>query len=490
MSAYSKTTSRLTTHYGPAMALCLGFAATVSGCGDDGVDGAVGAGTQDATEISGRPMNQYYVPPELSPSGASNVLDFCTNAPAGEMDLSQAAWLSFFTSNEYGHYAYLGTMLRDFGFVDPEGATLDWGQCSVDQLAIESLQDSHGMELRDKMLEGTLYDYLLGAYADEGRWGSCALRWFESYDGSEMPATSFRAWLLNNPKPYNAIEFISASDSDAAPGDSTAGSTQVMVARHPGKNVVIAVFRGTEPAWNDVVVDAGLVKVDLETPEMAAAGWGAGWGKVHGGFFNAYRTVDQEAQQIGDALLNDDVRPQIYLAGHSLGAALTTVLASRILQKMEDQVAAGETPFDLRAVYTYGSPRVGNAQFASRFEELAEKHGVTLARFRNGDDLVTNVPKIEFVHVGRMFHLSEDQPGSPEADSAMWLYPSRDDEPTWAPMLADHFPSGYRIDYPAPSYSPVHSAENSGYYRRLNELYVRSRTDPQAPIGSYDHCAD
>ncbi len=471
-----------------AAALAVCFSVAAGACG--GASDPIGSAEQQDTETDFAREAMLEVPPELSPSRSATEFDFCTDVPPGKMDLNQAAWLSFFAANEYAHYGYIGPLLKDYGFDDPDGATLDWRQCAIDRASVKDVQSEQEATFRAMIDQGILRDHLLTEYIETDEWGSCAQRWFDEYDGLTLPANAFKTWLVNNPKPYNYVEFVSGEQFTAHGQVYQAGSTQVVVARHPAKNIIIAAFRGTEFEWNDLAVDAGLIKVSLDTPDMAEAGWGPGWGKVHHGFFDAYRAVDLEAQQLGDALLEEGAQPEVYLTGHSLGAALATILASRILEKIERQVAAGETPFALRGVYTYGSPRVGNEQFVTRFNELAEKHGVTVARFRNGDDLVTNVPKFFYDHVGTMFHVVEDLPGTVEADSALWLYASYDDEPYWATKIGDHPSGGLHRSYSGTTGDPVWTPAKSGYYRRIDELYVRSRVEAEASIGSFYHCAD
>ena len=79
--------------------------------------------------------------------------------------------------------------------------------------------------------------------------------------------------------------------------------------------------------------------------------------------------------------------PPVLDCGHSLGAALATVAAN---------FAAGEPRLRLQGLYTYGSPRVGDAAFGRAI-------GVPVFRFRNNSDVVTTVPiGLVFRHVGAL----------------------------------------------------------------------------------------
>jgi hypothetical protein len=136
--------------------------------------------------------------------------------------------------------------------------------------------------------------------------------------------------------------------------------------------------------------------------------WPAG-GRVHSGF---RRALDSIAGEIETALAG---RSQpVFFTGHSLGAALATL-------------AAGLLP--AAAVYTFGSPRAGDAEFGRSL-------GATpVYRIVNGADVFTRVPPpgwpYGFRHVGTRIVLS-----------CRGFRPSR--RPTDPPVaLADHAPVNY-----------------------------------------------
>jgi hypothetical protein len=88
----------------------------------------------------------------------------------------------------------------------------------------------------------------------------------------------------------------------------------------------------------------------------------------------------------------------LYITGHSLGGALATV-ALRYLEKVEglkDQIAA---------CYTFGSPRVGNADFESDIRS-------PVYRVVNFTDIVTFLPlfTMGFTHVGDVRYLDRGSP--------------------------------------------------------------------------------
>jgi len=68
---------------------------------------------------------------------------------------------------------------------------------------------------------------------------------------------------------------------------------------------------------------------------------------------------------------------KLYITGHSLGGAMATICASRM-------VARGIV---VSGLYTFGSPRVGDAEFVAHL-------GTTHFRFVNNNDIVTKAPPL------------------------------------------------------------------------------------------------
>jgi triacylglycerol lipase len=77
----------------------------------------------------------------------------------------------------------------------------------------------------------------------------------------------------------------------------------------------------------------------------------------------------------------------LWITGHSLGAALATLAASRL---------SGDGSVRLQGAYTFGSPRVGDGAFGTAI-------GVPIYRFRNDSDIVPHLPLgLLFRHVGQL----------------------------------------------------------------------------------------
>ena len=100
--------------------------------------------------------------------------------------------------------------------------------------------------------------------------------------------------------------------------------------------------RGTEPNdWNDIRADLDLATVIAETV-----------GRVHRGF---KREVDDLWPRLEQALVNNT--RTLWFAGHSLGGAMAAICAGRCkLSYIQSNP---------RALFTYGSPRVGNRRYVN-----------------------------------------------------------------------------------------------------------------------------
>jgi len=112
----------------------------------------------------------------------------------------------------------------------------------------------------------------------------------------------------------------------------------------------------------------------------------AGSGLVHDGFADALKLVWDKIT----ASLKGNVPPDcpLFIAGHSLGAALATLAASL------------SQP---RALYTFGSPRVGDNDFGATLS------GVKNFRVVNNRDVVTTVPPpLTLHHVGELHYITHD----------------------------------------------------------------------------------
>lgn len=156
-----------------------------------------------------------------------------------------------------------------------------------------------------------------------------------------------------------------------------ADGTQAFACRKSNANNIFIVFRGTEPnQMKDVLADVKAWRKPAREK-----------GLIHFGFAQALDKVyDNIVQWLSEQKL--DGERHITCTGHSLGAALATIMASRL---------------DANELYTFGSPRVGNRAFVKEMK----KDGIKHYRFVNNNDIVTKVPfPIRFVHHGELVYIN------------------------------------------------------------------------------------
>ena len=168
-------------------------------------------------------------------------------------------------------------------------------------------------------------------------------------------------------------------------------ASQGFLAVAKDKKVALLTFRGTEQKLEDWQTDAEFKLVRSPT----------GAGNTHEGFTTQLEKVYPEiTDALKKHLANDTL---LYVAGHSLGGALATLMAARIAT---DKVCG------IHAVHTFGSPRVGDNEFGKAYE-LALGH--CTYRVVNAEDLVTRVPPRvipgtdwRYDHVGQVVYFDSD----------------------------------------------------------------------------------
>jgi hypothetical protein len=161
------------------------------------------------------------------------------------------------------------------------------------------------------------------------------------------------------------------------------------IAQDETGNVVIAI-RGTHGVheWiHDVLYEA------VPCPFLAEAG------HTEDGFTDMYMSLRVTAEHESKRLVKfvaemEFPRPMksLTICGHSLGAALATLLAL-------DLVA--NTQYKDLALYNFASPRTGDERFAKVFNRMVPK----TYRIANGKDLVTEIPPLFLSHTKRYAHV-------------------------------------------------------------------------------------
>ncbi len=150
---------------------------------------------------------------------------------------------------------------------------------------------------------------------------------------------------------------------------STATNTQAMLVEFDGETpFAVLAFRGTAYGVKNILTDLNVGKITLGNQKV----------HVHEGFLSALESV---WCQIEPALAL--LTCPLFFTGHSLGAALATLAAARHVPT---------------ALYTFGSPRVGDAAFVDALDGIANR----IHRLVVDDDVVASLPPLVlgFEHVG------------------------------------------------------------------------------------------
>ena len=135
--------------------------------------------------------------------------------------------------------------------------------------------------------------------------------------------------------------------------------------RFQNKHDLVIACRGTQPT------EFGDIKADLKAMPVLAETIS----RVHRGFKTEVDDIWPMICEDIDRKVNLDRK--LWFCGHSLGAAMATIMASRC--KFEERLN------DPVMLFTYGSPRVG-------WKGYCNSLGVVHHRWKNNNDIVTTVP--------------------------------------------------------------------------------------------------
>ncbi len=184
---------------------------------------------------------------------------------------------------------------------------------------------------------------------------------------------------------------------------------------------VIVAFRdtGSDKRWERILnmltdARATLKKLSfLDDPELSKI-------SAHEGFVSEYMLFREKVIEY----VSQHPDKEIYIVGHSLGGALTTLASFDIASTLGREVNA----------ITFGAPRVGMEEFRDAFEELPIK----MYRFVVANDPIPRVPGmlIPYEHVGELIQIDEsgDLYGLNDVNTAL-LFSTRD--------FTDHHKSSY-----------------------------------------------
>ena len=163
-------------------------------------------------------------------------------------------------------------------------------------------------------------------------------------------------------------------------------------------SAVVIAFRGTQTTTEWITdADVGFTRF----PFTPSAGY------THAGFTGIYASA---RGQILPVLRRLSAGKRLYVTGHSLGAALATLHALD---------AAVNLRFASLLMYNFASPRVGDRQFAARYNEAVKSS----IRFVNTADIVPQLPPTAtgYTHVNTPWTFTTDT-GSRAGNHALTTY--------------------------------------------------------------------
>jgi len=194
------------------------------------------------------------------------------------------------------------------------------------------------------------------------------------YKKSDKDYTPDRAVILENLKDEDP-KFMSVEPASQ-------NTAQAILVEH--EDYFCLAFRGTDEL-QDWLDNLGVF------PEKVL------FGKFHRGFYLSVEDVWTPLFNRYSILRQQKKRP-LFLTGHSLGGAMATIAASKLIHR--------DWPFT--SVYTFGQPRAMTPS-TSRIFNVEAKYKVF--RFQNNNDLVTRAPArlMGYSHVGTYVHIGHDQ---------------------------------------------------------------------------------
>lgn len=173
-----------------------------------------------------------------------------------------------------------------------------------------------------------------------------------------------------------------------------------------GPDALIVAFRGTSlpvppvpenlsPAQVARLVDWILGNEDLKIDARLFPASREAGGRVHGGFLQAFQAISDQLDAAAASRRPDQA---LWLTGHSLGGALALLAASHLRES------------NVTGVYTYGCPRVGDAEFVATLPSCVNR------RFVHRDDLIPNTPPswpLGYRHAGEEQEVPDAAPRRP-----------------------------------------------------------------------------
>ncbi|MHA2362538.1 MAG: lipase family protein [Candidatus Hodarchaeales archaeon] len=165
--------------------------------------------------------------------------------------------------------------------------------------------------------------------------------------------------------------------------ENTKTDTQCFIANDESR--IIIVFRGATDL-HDYYTDAKVLQVKYP-PVKRRFFFFFRVPRVHKGFHNAYQSVKQEILAEIQSLMKTK-KHEIFITGHSLGAALAVLCAVDIENVLNQPIM----------LYNFGCPIIGNKHFVKNFK----KRNITSYRVVNDEDIVAKIWLPGYHHVPQL----------------------------------------------------------------------------------------
>ena len=175
---------------------------------------------------------------------------------------------------------------------------------------------------------------------------------------------------------------------------------------------LIFAIRGSS-SLKDFLIDADFRKIKLPSDKGSN-------GLVHSGFLSQYNSIKSRIFEI----ISRTSVSKITFVGHSLGGAVASICALVVQNEFASK--------KIKCV-TFGSPRVGNKEFADSFNKVVQDS----IRVVNGQDIVPTRPYWGYEHVKGLLSV-----GSPYT---LWKY--------WG-SVEDHYTESYKKSCDLPIQPP------------------------------------
>ncbi|KAL9683401.1 hypothetical protein QQ045_015223 [Rhodiola kirilowii] len=188
--------------------------------------------------------------------------------------------------------------------------------------------------------------------------------------------------------------------------------TRAFICHDQSTNLIMVSFKGTSPfSALEWMTDCDISWYEFEHVGKVHAGFMKALGlQKHNGWPKdipddsppyAYYTLRKKLKE----LLSEHKEAKFAVTGHSLGAAFAILFVTVLMFHEEEELLQR-----LEGVYTFGQPRVGDAEFGSYMTRKIEEFDVRYHRYVYCNDMVARLPfddkALMYKHFGRCFYFN------------------------------------------------------------------------------------